>query len=1192
MWTKDQLRAIQEHGGDLIVSAAAGSGKTAVLVERVIERLTNPVRPVNIDQFLLVTFTKAAAAEMRNKLSAAISAQLENNPLNAHLRRQLLLVHRAKITTVHSFCQSLIQEQTAALGLSPDFRLADDQEAILMKNEVLEDILEELYEENQPDFIALTEQLLTGRDDRRLANVIMDTFQKIQSHPDPDAYLQRMASGGEAGSPANTRFGRVILDEARLAAEYGLDFLRLGVQQMGDEEEFQTTTLETFQEDIGQAEALLKKIRAGDWDGAVEASRAVKPPRLKTPRGYPDKDLIDELKGMREEWKDSAKRISNRLLNVTEDEAAVDRAMTAAALRGLAYAVQVFSTRFAAEKRRRNLLDFNDLEHFAVALLLKDGQPTALAGTVAQRYEEIMVDEYQDTNAVQDAIFGALGRHNLFMVGDVKQSIYGFRLADPYLFLEKYRKSVDEAVADEPRRVVLSKNFRSRRQVLDSTNYLMKAIMRESVGDLEYTEREMLYLGAEYPEPDDPRYNTEILLLDTSLGYVESEESDAADDTEEAPKKDEAEAAMVAARIDRLLREGLPIFDRGRGITRPAEPGDVVILMRSPKRKAAIYRDALAAYGLAARTEETEGLLQTAEVGTMVSLLAVIDNPRQDIDLIGTMRSPLFGFSEQELAEIHLFGKSLPFYEAACLAAGQMPHVKGFLSRLSQLREFACDQPVYRLLWKIYDETNALAIYGAQPNGAQRQKNLLSFFERARVYEAQGFRGLFGFNRLLRGMMDAGEDFKTVKAESSVGAVRIMSIHKSKGLEFPVVVLADCAKSFNEQGLYDPILVHSELGFGAKVRDIERGIQYPSLERQAVEARTRRESVSEELRILYVALTRAKEKLILTASSTRLNAKLEKWARFAGMERLPDYAMGAVREPLAWILTPLLRHPAAGVLRERIRAVVPLDVNAPQVFAFEILWPERLPERTDVLPAAKEAAEAVRLDAAPELVYPAAFLSELPAKLTATGVKRTYKAEEAAEETLPPRREVKLRRPTFAEKPLTAAERGTAHHLFLQFAKYEGLDTMEGVERELSRLRTLKILSEEQAEAVEPEKILGFFRSPLYQEGFASGKIRREFKFSVIVPAAQFYEAAKSVPEETVLLQGVIDCLIETPEGFIVVDFKTDRVTKGSVQARAEGYREQLEAYRIAVETVFEKPVIRQVLFFLSIGAEIEVKTP
>ncbi len=1175
MWTNDQLRAIEERGGDLIVSAAAGSGKTAVLIERVIRRLTDAEHPVDIDRFLLVTFTNAAAAEMRMKLAAALSARLETDPLDARLRRQLLLVHRAEITTVHSFCHKLAREQAAALGLTPDFRLADEREAAILKREVLEDTLEALYEDARPDFIALTEQLLTGRDDRRLSGVVLDTYEKIQAHPDPETYLRRAAGGGEAGSPAETPFGRVILEEARAATEYGLAFLRLAVQEMEGVEELETAYLPAFQDDIRQGEALLGKIRANDWDGAVEAARSVVRTRLKGVRGFPDKEFLEELKGLRKEWQGCTDRIAGRLLNVTAAEAAVDRGLTAGALRGLADAVLTFSERFTAEKRRRRLADFNDLEHFAVRLLLEDGRPTALAETVGARYEEIMVDEYQDTNAVQDAIFGALGRRNLFMVGDVKQSIYGFRLANPYLFLQKYQTSADEPEADEPRRVVLSKNFRSRRQVLDSTNYWMQALMRESVGDLEYTEREMLYQGAEYPEPDDPRYNTEVLLLDTA-------------GLDEGASKTEAEAALAAARIDRLLREKLPVFDRARGIVRPVEAGDIVILMRSPKSKAAAYRGALAAYGLSTRTEETEGLLQTAEVGAMVSLLAVIDNPRQDIDLIGVMRSPLYGFTEQELADIRLCDKKAPYYDAVRLAAETDAHAAAFLERLARLREFACDQPVYRLLWQIYDETGALALYGALPNGAQRRKNLLSFFERARAYEAQGFRGLFGFNRLLRGMLEAGEDFDAVKADAGSGAVRLMSIHKSKGLEFPVVVLADCAKNFNEQELTDPILVHPELGLGAKVRDLQRGVQYPSLERQAIAARIRREAVSEELRILYVALTRAKEKLILTAASGQLTSLLKKWGRLAAMERLPDYAVGAVRTPLAWLLAPLLRHPAAECLREAAQAAIPMDVNAPEAFEIALCQPQETETREAVEAQAEPEAAAVEI--APELAYPAAFLADLPAKLTATGVKHTFKAEEAAEETPPPRRGARLRRPFFEEKPLSPTERGTAHHLFLQFAKYEGLDTPEGVARELGRLRERKILSAEQADAIDLAKILGFFRSRLYQEGFAAARVRREFKFSVLIPAARYYKEAEAVPEEEILLQGVIDCLLETEAGFTVVDFKTDRVRKTNVAARAESYREQLDAYRLAVETVFGRPVIRQVLFFLEIGAEIEVK--
>ena len=813
-------------------------------------------------------------------------------------------------------------------------------------------------------------------------------------------------------------------------------------------------------------------------------------------------------------------------------------------------------------------------------LLYEDGAPSALAKTLSEGFAEIAVDEYQDTNAVQDAIFRALSRdeRNLFMVGDVKQSIYGFRLADPSIFLEKYRAFADagDAAEGEARRVVLGQNFRSRAAVLDACNYLFSAVMGETVGDLRYTDREALHLGADYyPDAGHARYKTEVLLVDAAgLG-----------EDDDAPDKTTLEARLAAQRIRALLDEGFPVRDKESGALRPLTAGDIVILLRSPRSKAAAYVAALEQAGISAGAEERGGLLETSEVGAVVSLLAVIDNPRQDIDLIGAMRSPLFGFTEQELADIRLIDRRVSFYDALLAARADFPKAESFLQQLDYLRDFACDQPVYRLLWEIYDRTGALGLYGALPNGAQRQANLVAFFERARAFEAQGFRGLFAFVRLLRGMQENGEDFQTVGAETTGGAVQIMSIHKSKGLEFPVVIVADCAKQFNESDLREPVLLHKELCFGAKCRDRERGVQYDTVERTAVAVQQRREMVSEEMRVLYVALTRAKEKLILLGVSGTLQKTVEKWARFAALDELPQYAMGAVRSPLAWLLAPLLRHPCTRELRAEYGIENAEHGTDNDAFTLRLFRPEDIaPPEQEVLRFEEQGGALPAVQ--PHLTYARGYLADLPSKLTATGVGRGYRADEAAEETPPPRREVKLRAPLFEQgaRTLTPAEIGTAHHLFMQFCDFAAASAPGGVERELTRLADSCILSPAQAAAVAPDKIARFFRSDLYRTLMARNEVRREFKFSVLAPAARYFPVAADAPDEQVLLQGVIDCLIDTPEGFVILDFKTDRVSEAQVAARAEQYRPQLAAYAFAVREIFGRPVRQCVLYFFHAG--------
>lgn len=1177
-WTDEQRLAIEESGGALLVAAAAGSGKTAVLVERVLRRLTDPVSPSDIDRLLLVTYTNAAAAEMRGKIADAIAGALALDPKNTRLRRQLLLVHRAQIETVHAFCLRLAREQFAALGITPDFAVADEAAAAALREEALEEVIEDSYEVGGAGFLALSDLLSAGRDDSRLCEVVRQIYERIQSHTDPDAFLEqvRRVFVDPAGSKAHRE---TLLEQARVSAAYGLACLERAQAEMEADETLQAAYGPAFAADCAHARGLLCAIDEG-WEAAVAAAAALTHDRLGAVRGYEDKAFQEYVKALRKEWRTAADQIAGKWLCTNAEAEAYDRTLVAPAMDALIDTVRAFARAFAARKRERGLVDFSDLEHFAIRLLWKDGKPTALAASVAAGFDEIMVDEYQDSNRVQEAIFRAVSREgrNLFFVGDVKQSIYGFRLADPSIFLEKYRAYADAQTAAEgaPRRVNLTRNFRSRAQVLEAANYIFGKVMREWTGDLDYTEREALYVGADYPEPDHPRYQTEVLLLDT------------AETPDDGPDKTTLEAQMVAARICALLDEGFPVYDRTEERQRPAEMRDIVILLRSVSRKAAVYRAALEQAGLVAETDENTGLLATAEVSAIVSLLSVIDNPRQDIPLIGALRSPLFGFSEQELAEIRLAARDADYLDALTAAAESgMEKAALFLQQLKRLRLLAADLPVYRLLALLYDEMGVLGLYGAQSCGAQRQANLLAFLERARAFEARAGRGLFRFCAMLRGMQERGEDFPAAQAHGGGGAVRIMSIHKSKGLEFPIVIVADCAKEFNEQDRTAPVLVHPTLGLGPKCRDLARGIQYPSLWRQAIAVRSRREAVSEEMRVLYVAMTRPKEKLILTASSAQMQQHLKKCAMTAALPRLPDYALGAVRSFLPWLLMPLLRHPAAGVLRQTAEAELVPDPHAPDVFAFRILRPEEL-KMPDAFSAEKTKAEDL-FEISPDLVYPHEYLQDIPAKMTATGLKQTYKAAEAAEDTVPVLQEMRLRQPVFDRelRGLAPTEIGTAHHLFMQFCDFAACVQENGVQAELARLKEKRILAPEQAAAIDCKVIERFFCSSLYQKWFCTGQVRREFKFSVLVPAMLYEPVAAQTPEETVLLQGVIDCLIEVPEGYLVVDFKTDRITKQNAETCAQKYQPQLAAYALAVQKIFGRNVVGQVLYFLSTGDEV-----
>lgn len=1176
-WTDEQLNAIDENKGALLVSAAAGSGKTAVLVERVIRRLTDKLNPTDIDRFLLVTYTNAAASEMRSKIALAMTKKLALEPNDTRLRRQLMLIHKAQITTVHSFCLNIIREQCSFIGLNPDFRIADEGEVAEIKQEAIEIALENGYESGDKGFILLSDLLSVGRDDKRLSDVVLEIFDKIQSHADPDEFLSQVADMFIKENGADIHKA-ILLEEAKNAAQYGLECIKIALSELETEPDLQNAYQEALTQDLNNATTLINAINTG-WENAINAVNQIKHARLGAIRGYEDKDFQDYIKNLRDEWKTNLEKIKSRLICQNNEEHKKSAQLINPAMKALIYTVRQFADIFAQEKLKRNAVDFNDLEHFAVKLLVKDGKPTPLAHEIASGFDEIMVDEYQDSNSVQETIFNAVSQNgqNLFFVGDVKQSIYGFRLANPYIFLEKYQSWDDKENAKDgkPRKLNLTRNFRSREQVLEATNYIFKNIMRKALGDLDYTEKEALYTGADYPNPEDERYKTEVILLDTQ------------NTDDDAPEKTMLEAQMVAKRIKKLLDDKFPIYDRDRNITRDIMAGDIVILLRSVNRKAFIFRKALEQIGLSAETDETSGLLSSSEVSSIISILHIIDNPRQDVELIGALRSPLIGFNEQELADMRVLDKKAEFYELIKNSAEQgNQKAIDFLSMLDNWRKISADLPVCTLIQKIFEQTNAMGVFGAMPNGKQRQQNLLAFFERARIFEKNSTQGLFRFTSMLRGMAERGEDWQAVQVKGG-GAVKIMSIHKSKGLEFPVVIVADCAKKFNEQDLKAPILVHPELGLGPKCRDIQRMVQYPTIWRQAITVRARREAVSEELRVLYVALTRAKEKLIITASSARLINEIKKLSVISQMSPIPTYPLTNMNSYLPWILLPLLKHPKADNLREQT-GTCSIDVNAPDVFDIKIVKPQVFDKINQVVSFENLTYENIKLDF--DLPEKSDALKDIPAKLTATGLKEGFKAHETSEDTTAIRPNKNLRQPDFTQKlrGLTPAEKGTAHHLFMQFCDFKECEKPNGVKNELMRLRDMHILSNEQANAIKIERIENFFKSKLYTQEFTNSIVKREFKFSVVLPASDYYPQLVDFSDEKVLLQGVIDCLLETDEGFTVIDFKTDRVRGSMTLKRAEEYKPQLLAYAQAVEQVFRKKVKKTVLYFLNDGQTVE----
>ena len=1181
--TPQQLGAVEDRGGSLLVSAAAGSGKTKVLVERVFAYLRE--EHCHIDDFLIITFTRAAAAELRSKLAAELARRVAAEPENGHLRQQMFRVYQADIKTVDGFCASLLREHVHLLepvdgrSLTPDFRILDESECTLLKERALEQALEHFYqriEQGDEGCRLLAETLGFGRDDRGLALLVPEVHAKLQSHPYPEKWLAQAAEGWRELPQrlADSVYGRTIMDDTVRRALYWAGRLERAARDM----EGCQPVFDAYADRFLEAAAQLREYETAAQRGWDEMSRVdVTFRKLGAVRGEENGDSKAAAKAVWDKCKAAVKKLSAPY-QTAESELLDDLRAIAPAMEALLELTADFDRRFQAEKVRRNAMDFSDQEHYAVRLLAgEDGTPTELGEQVSHRYREIMVDEYQDTNEVQNCIFRAVSRQgeNIFAVGDVKQSIYRFRLAEPGIFLEKYRTYLDaeDAAPGPPRRRVLSRNFRSRREVLDAANFVFAAIMSREMGELDYTEEQYLHFGAAY-YPDAPERETEFHYLSVE------------DTPEQRFDRAEAEARFTARRIRQLLDGGFPVRG-GDGELRPVEPEDIVILMRSPSARLAVFTAALEREGIPCDGGESEDFFSAMEIAVVLSLLEIVDNPRQDVPLIAVLRSPLVGMSADRLAEIRALQPEGDYYEALCRDEGE--DAQAFLSLLRELRHASREMAADKLLWYCYDRCRVEAIFGAMADGAQRQARLTALYDYVRRLVQSGRTGLFDCVSHLRRLLENG-DAPAITAARASGGVRIMSVHKSKGLEFPVVVLADLNRSFNRQDLDRPVLVHPQLGVGAERVETERRIRYDTVSKSALALTLEREAKAEELRILYVAMTRAQEKLIMVCSRKNPEKHLRELAALTELPVPPEAVSGA-NCPGDWLLLTLLNtfqaselHGFAGVRpSELTEAPAGVTVHLHRIGGEET-------EGT-ASPAEEDAGESP--DTTPDtaslgFVYGHRAATVTPSKVTATQLKGRAIDEEIAEGTLPRRRESAPERPRFLQEKrgLTGAERGTAMHLVMQFLPLDTAAEPWAVAEVIDGLRRRRLLTPEQAAALDVPALVRFLASPLAERIQNAPRLWREYRFALLTDAGIYDGDAAG---EEMLLQGVADCVFETESGLAVVDFKTDRAQTAEVQQRAEVYRAQLDAYAGALSRILERPVTERILYFFACGEEISL---
>jgi ATP-dependent helicase/nuclease subunit A len=1284
-WTDEQWNAISLKGDDMLVAAAAGSGKTAVLVERIIRRVCDEQDPIDVDQLLVATFTNAAAAEMRDRIREALEKEWFRKPESDHLRRQLALIHRASITTLHSFCLDVIRRYFQAIELDPAFRIANEIETELMRHDVLQELFEHYYGSSPEDseFWTLVDWFGGERGDDGLFMLVQKLYDYSRSHPAPEEWLTRTAESfnvsAEGNDISDVWFDSLLHDiKPELS---GLVELLRGALQWAEHPQGPSPYIANLQEDVSFTQHLVDAAGSGAWRLLYEAFQEPAFGKLKPCKGDEvDKGLQDQVKSMREQAKKQFNQLKDQLFQRSPEQFAWELNRMAPVMQALVRLVRDFAARYEQARRSKGLLDFADLEHYCLRILRGPGSsedglvPSQAALDYRDQFAEVLLDEYQDTNSVQEAIVALISRAapgNRFMVGDVKQSIYRFRLAEPALFLDKYKTyrnarpaEVGEACG-EGLRIDLARNFRSRREIVNGVNFIFKQLMNDRVAEIAYDTDAELICGASYPsvtENEVMNLAVDMLFIDRSESVHDEEEQnggavdhdvdaseDGADEAADGILEDAAEmetarleARTIALHIRRLMdTQDRPflVYDKKIGGSRPVTYRDMVILLRATQQWAPVMMEEFRLAGIPTYAELSVGYFTATEVEVSLSLLKVIDNPYQDIPLAAVLRSPMFQFTAEHLALIRIHRKGRSYFDALATYADAenvsdeslQANVRQFLERLGQWRTEARHGATADLLWRIYRETGYYDLVGGLPGGVQRQANLRALYDRARQYEATSFRGLFRFLRFIERMRDNGGDLGTAGAVGEQeDVVRIMSIHKSKGLEFPVVFVAGLAKTFNMRELNDVFLLHKQLGFGPRFVDTELRVSYPTLPGLAIRHRLRMEALAEEMRILYVALTRAKEKLILVGTVKNLQKQLSRWGSFVDCPdwNLPDYALAKARSYLDWIGPALIRHPQAAGLRN----MAGVRESTPEIMLSETSrWNLALIGQAGLAQAAaakeiieRRETEALSrtspvigyFDRQAELTERFAWkyryqmaqgffsktsvsemkrLSDRSAMLSSIDEPWEVPVQEHSlleNRNTPPGDALQsdgqgalngflLRRPRFKEqRKLTAVEKGTAYHAVMQHVPLIAGLSRETVERTADNMVERQLLTPEQKNSVDSSVIASFFMGDLGQRVLGAEYVRREVPFSYGLAAGEVYpEADESTKQETVLVQGVIDCLFQESDGLVLLDFKTDAV-KGQVERAAERYRLQLELYAKAIEHIWGQPVKEKYLFF------------
>lgn len=1270
-WTPAQQKVIDIRDCNLLVSAAAGSGKTAVLVERIINRITSQNSPINIDQLLIVTFTKAAAGEMRERIGAAIEKKVLEQPDNVHLQKQLTLLYNAQITTIDSFCLSVIRNHFHTIDLDPSFRIAQEAELTLLKSDVLATLLEEKYEEGSEDFLEFVECYSASKSDEPIENFILKLYQFSESYPYPHEWLEEREKDFMIDSTeelSKTSWMKQLLQYVKVLLREASDLCAKAIEITN----FSDGPRPYLDALLSDQEMIEKLLSLQSYEEYQEAFGQIAFARLSTKK-WPDttEERKEEVKGLRQMVKKTLSDLADDFFFQSMEDMLSDMIKVRRPMLVLLSLAHEFLNRLASAKEENNLVDFSDIEHFALNILItkEDGKlvPTKVAREMSEQFEEIMIDEYQDSNYVQEYILSSISKDlkgcpNVFMVGDVKQSIYKFRMARPELFMEKYEQySTEEGLY---RRIDLSKNFRSRDEVLDSINGVFEKIMTKGLGGIEYTKEVSLYPGAQFPEIRMDLENTSLISSDTKTELIvldlKEEENTLSDTTvrmdimsfEEDQvelSKRELEAKAVAMRIKQLVHGngGFLVTKRNKEelVQERCKYRDIVILLRTMSGWSETFTEILKQEGIPAYSDTQTGYFQTLEVKTVLNYLRILDNPRQDAPLTAILYSPMVGLSAEQLSLIrvkHTKGtERISIYDAAreCALdytkeqkeskhpeyedvlkanlssdknsednkdsvdqtyANAGEKLSDFFDIFDKLREKAVYLPIHEIILELFKETGYDLFVYAMPGGEQRKSNLNLLVQHALSFEESSYHGLFQFvryiERLLKFEIDYGEAGGLSEDDN---AVRIMSIHKSKGLEFPVVILAGMGKQFNTMDAREKIVLHADYGIGPECIDYQLRTKCPTLLKQVIKKNIVLDNLGEELRVLYVALTRAKEKLIMIGSANDANDLFEKWRQDAtpGVTPLRFQTLALAKDYFSFV-GPV----ALGDSRIRVVMLTPNDLLEEEYEKqTDLRTKEEELDPNNFLESKEESGEErPESDLLAKLSFRYPFEKEamLPIKTTVSELKKlSQQVDEELTETLPQigGESEMLIEPTIPkflseQKELRGTERGNLFHKILELVDFSKSNTKAELMEFTSWLVNRGLLREESLESINFDRLSWFFQSDLahrMQIAWQKGCLYREQPFVIGIPAREVKEEYES--DDLVLIQGIIDVYFEEEDGIVLVDYKTDTVGEHSEDELIRRYQEQIRYYERALNQLLEKTVKEKIIYSFSLGKEIKV---